>query len=95
MDAMSAVAHILANHKYFSIDPTNITFGGESCGGTISLVLNHLFRDAGLSDRLKGVICGTPIIDDIGHVTVPSQSQYESIRESEFMPLLNFERLKW
>ncbi len=95
MDSLTAVAHILANHKTFSIDSTNITFGGESSGGTIALILNHLFRDGGLSDKLKGVIVATPTISDVKKYATPDMSPWPSMREFEFAPLLNWEKLKW
>jgi acetyl esterase/lipase len=95
MDALTAVAHVLTNHKTFSIDPNNITFGGESSGGTIALVLNHLFRDAGLGDKLKGVIVSTPTISDVKKYTTPSMCPWPSMAEFEYAPLLNWEKLKW
>lgn len=95
MDSLSAVAHILANHNTFSIDPTNITFGGSSSGGTIALVLNHLFRDAGFSDKLKGVVVGTPTISDVRKYATPDQCPWPSVREFEHAPLLNWNKLKW
>ena len=97
MDGLAAVAHILANHKTFSIDPNNITFGGESAGGTIALVLSHMFRDAGeaYAKRLKGVVVGTPSISDVRKYSTPEQSPWESMREAEFAPLLDWKKLKW
>lgn len=97
MDSLAAIAHILVNHKTFSIDPHNITFGGESSGATISLVLSHLFRDAGESyaKRLKGVVVGTPSISDIRNYNTPAESPWQSMRESEFAPLLDWQKLKW
>lgn len=95
MDGLTAVAHIVANHKTFSIDPANMTFGGESSGATIALVLNHLFRDAGFGDKLKGVIVGTPTISDVRKYATPDMSPWPSMREAEFAPLLNWAKLKW
>lgn len=95
MDSLTAVAHILANHKTFSIDPTNMTFGGESSGATIALILNHLFRDGGFGDNLKGVIVATPTISDVRKYATPDMSPWPSMREAEFAPLLNWEKLKW
>ncbi|EXJ93363.1 hypothetical protein A1O1_01755 [Capronia coronata CBS 617.96] len=95
MDGMAAVAHILGNHKTFSIDPANMTFGGESSGATIALVLNHLFRDGGLGEKLKGVIVGTPTISDVRKYATPDMSPWPSMREAEWAPLLNWEKLKW
>lgn len=95
MDSLAAVGHILANHKTFSIDSTNMTFGGESSGATIALILNHLFRDGGFSDKLKGVIVGTPTISDVRKYATPDMSPWPSMREAEYAPLLNWEKLKW
>ena len=95
MDSLSAVVHILANHKTFSIDPTRFTLGGESSGATIALILNHILRDAGMSDGLRGVIAGTPTISDVRKYATPDMSPWPSMRESMYTPLLNWEKLKW
>ncbi|KAH0828411.1 esterase [Fonsecaea pedrosoi] len=95
MDSLTAVGHILANHKTFSIDSTNMTFGGESSGATIALILNHLFRDGGFADKLKGVVVATPTISDVRKYATPDMSPWPSMREAEFAPLLNWEKLKW
>lgn len=97
MDGLSAVAHILVNHKTFSIDPLRMTFGGESSGATIALVLSHMFRDAGetYAKRVKGVIVGTPSISDVRKYSTPEESPWDSMRESEFAPLLDWRKLKW
>ncbi|RMZ89999.1 hypothetical protein DV736_g2784, partial [Chaetothyriales sp. CBS 134916] len=95
MDGLSATAHILANHRTFSIDPDNITLGGESSGATIALVLNHLFRDAGLAKKIKGVIAATPTISDVRKYATPDMSPWPSMQESQYTPLLYWEKLKW
>jgi len=87
--------HIIANATCFSIDPTNVTLGGESSGATVALILNHLFRDAGYSEKIKGVVVGTPTISDVRKYATPEQSPWPSMRESEFAPLLNWDKLKW
>lgn len=96
-DGLSAVAHILANHNTFSIDAYKITFGGESSGATIALILSHFFRDAGetFSSRLKGVVVGTPSIADVRKESMPGESQFQSMRDSEVMPLLDWNKVKW
>ena len=95
MDSLSAVAHVLANHKTFSIKPDKFTLGGESSGATIALILNHLFRDAGMGDKVAGVIVGTPTISDVRKYATPDMSPYPSMREAGITPLLNWEKLKW
>jgi acetyl esterase/lipase len=95
MDGLSAVQHVLANHRTFSIDPENVTFGGESSGATIALILNHIFRDAGNADFIKGVVVGTPTISDVRKYATPEMSPWPSMQESQYAPLLNWEKLKW
>lgn len=95
MDAFSAVKFILASTRIFSIDPTTITLGGQSTGGTIALVLNHLLRDAGMGDIVKGVIVGTPSITDLKNLTAAQQSPYPSMQDADLAPLLNWPTLKW
>ena len=95
MDSLAAVAHVLANHKTFSIDHTNFTLGGESSGGTIALILNHVLRDAGLGEHLKGVVAGTPTISDVRKYATPEMSPWKSMVECQDAPGLNWEKLKW
>ena len=95
MDSLSTVTHILANSKTFSIDPDNFTLGGESSGGTIALILNHVFRDTGLGDKVKGVIAGTPTISDVRKYATPEASPWPSMIECQDAPGLNWEKLKW
>jgi acetyl esterase/lipase len=95
MDSLSAVKFILASTRIFSIDTTAITLGGQSTGGTIALVLNHLLRDAGMGGIIKGVIVGTPSITDLKSITSAQQSPYPSMKDADFCPLLNWPKLKW
>ncbi|KAK6373262.1 hypothetical protein LTS17_008281 [Exophiala oligosperma] len=95
MDSLSAVLHILFNHNTFSIDPDRFTLGGESSGATIALILNHLLRDNGFGDKLKGVVAGTPTISDVKKYATPGMSPWPSMRDAENAPLLNWEKLKW
>lgn len=95
MDGLAAVAHILGDHERFSIDPDTVTFGGESAGATIALILNHLFRDGGYGDKIKGVVVGTPTISDVRRFATPNMSPWPSMREAEYAPLLHWAKLKW
>ena len=95
MDSLSAVVHVMANHKTFSIDLGNITLGGESSGATIALILNHMFRDANMGEHIKGVVVGTPTISDVRKYATPDMSPWPSMQESQHAPLLNWEKLKW
>ncbi|RMD43227.1 hypothetical protein DV735_g1954, partial [Chaetothyriales sp. CBS 134920] len=95
MDALSATAHILANHRTFSIDPDNITLGGDSSGATIALILNHLFRDADMAQKIKAVVAATPMISDVHKYPSPDLSPWPSMQQAPYTPLLNWENLKW
>lgn len=95
MDALSAVKFIVASTKIFSIDASRVTLGGQSTGGTIALALNHLLRDAGMGEMIKGVCVGTPSIADLKQIATAQQSPYPSMQEAEFAPLLNWPKLKW
>ncbi len=95
MDAFFAVKNIIKNARIFCIDTSRMTFGGISTGGTIALILNHLIRDAGRGNLVKGVIVATPPITDLKKFATAAQSPYPSMREAEFAPLLNWPKLKW
>jgi acetyl esterase/lipase len=95
MDALSAVKFIIASTKIFSIDSSRMTLGGQSTGGTIALVLNHLLRDAGMGGVIKGVVVGTPSITGLKQIATAHQSPYPSMQDAEFAPLLNWPKLKW
>ena len=79
--------------EQFNINPTKISFGGVSAGGSIALILAHLVRDADIPLRL--VVVGTPIVDDMSKYENAQQSSYKSMQEMEFAPTLNWARLKW
>ncbi|KAJ6786153.1 hypothetical protein PWT90_00715 [Aphanocladium album] len=73
----------------FQIKPDSISIGGVSAGGCIALALSHLARDAGIPIRL--VTAGTPVVDDLP--ATAAESSHESMRENEFAPTLNWQRL--
>lgn len=95
MDAYMAIKHIIENSPTrFSIDTSRMTFGGVGTGGTIALILNHLLRDDGMGDMVKGVIVGTPAITDLKNFSSPGESPYPSMQENEHAPILNWYKLK-
>jgi len=95
MDALSAVSFIVKNPETFMVDTTRMTLGGTDTGGTIALVLNHMLRDAGKGDWVKGVVVGTPAITDIKKFATAEESPYQSMREFEYAPFCNWANLKW
>jgi acetyl esterase len=46
-DAVSALAHVSTNPKFFGIDPARLGVAGDSAGGTLAAVLCRIARDAG------------------------------------------------
>lgn len=93
-DSFAAVQYL---HEHgaekFQIRPDSMSIGGVSAGGSIALTVAHLARDAGISLRLVTVAC--PPLDDHSKYGSASESPYESMRENEFAPTLNWFRVKW
>ncbi|KAL4863490.1 hypothetical protein BDV12DRAFT_26606 [Aspergillus spectabilis] len=85
--------HSAKGAQHFNIDASRISLGGVSAGGNIALVLGHLARDAGIALSLIAV--GTPVIDDVSRYSSASDSPFNSMREMEHAPTLNWARLKW
>ncbi|KAK8027267.1 hypothetical protein PG991_004323 [Apiospora marii] len=75
-----------------NINPDSVSVGGISAGATISLVLQHLARDAGVPLRLcMATVPGTDkslLYDD------PSESPYPSFSEFANGPVLPFARIR-
>jgi acetyl esterase len=46
-DAVSALAHVSGNPKFFGVDPARLGVAGDSAGGTLAAVLCRIARDAG------------------------------------------------
>lgn len=95
LDSFAALQYIASpmGVEQFNINPTKISIGGVSAGGSIALILAHLVRDADIPLRL--VVVGTPIVDDLSKYENAQQSPYKSMQEMEFAPTLNWARLKW
>ncbi|KAK3191939.1 hypothetical protein K4F52_001982 [Lecanicillium sp. MT-2017a] len=93
-DSFAALKYIYENGAdKFQIRPDSISVGGVSAGACIALILAHLARDSKIPLRL--VAAGTPTIDDHARFASPDEAPYESIRENQFAPTLNWGRLSW
>lgn len=92
-DSLDALNHIISHGQQLNVTPENVSVGGVSAGGAIALAMAHLARDVGIT--LKLVVAGTPVIDDITGYDTPADSPFESVRENECAPTLNWMRLKW
>lgn len=78
---------------HFNIQQESISVGGTSAGAAIALALAHLARDAGIPLRLA-VACA-PTIDDFSKYATPRDSPWESMRENEHAPCVDWARLEW
>lgn len=96
-DSFAALRHIHAHGaRRFNVRPDSISLGGVSAGGCIALALAHLARDhAPEAIPLRLVAAGTPVIDDLSQYASAGESPFASMRENEFAPTLNWQRLAW
>ncbi|KAH3671332.1 hypothetical protein OGAPHI_000555 [Ogataea philodendri] len=92
-DCFEAVKYVFENAETLGFNKNSISVGGVSAGGHISLAVDHLCRDIGL--KLVLICAGTPQIADISNIPTAQDSPYDSIKECEFAPTLNWARLKW
>lgn len=94
MDSLAAVTAILNNEDTFSIDPTNVTLGGQGSGGTIALALSHLLRDTKHASAIKGVVVGQPSITNVRKCCTPETSPWSSMAENQDAPLFGWNEVK-
>lgn len=91
-DSWAALQYIYKHGaEKFNIKPDSISIGGVSAGGCVALALSHLARDAGIPIRI--VATGTPVVDDLPDNV--ADSPHESMRENQFAPTLNWQRLSF
>ncbi|OBA22380.1 alpha/beta-hydrolase [Metschnikowia bicuspidata var. bicuspidata NRRL YB-4993] len=98
-DCFWATKFVYENAASLNFSKDLISVGGVSVGGNVALIVSHLARDA----QIPLVLClaGTPQVDDVESYKSAQDSPYESVREFEFAPTLNwsrityFDKLKW
>src|SRR5437868_12403853 len=78
---------------HLNVKPDSVSVGGISAGGHISLVLQHMARDAGLP--LKLCMASVPPTTDILRYKYYTQSPFPSFHEFHRGPVLPWERLKF
>lgn len=83
---------VLNSAEKLNINPDSVSVGGISAGGTISLVLQHLARDAGVP--LKLCMAAVPGTDKSLMYDDPSESPYPSFTEFANGPVLPFARIR-
>ncbi|KAK6842048.1 hypothetical protein PG989_009418 [Apiospora arundinis] len=91
-DGWAAVQWARNSAKKLNINPDSISVGGISAGGTISLVLQHLARDADVP--LKLCMASVPGTDKGLLYDDPSESPYPSFTEYANGPVLPFARIR-
>lgn len=98
-DCFSSLKYLYDNSEFLKIKKDSISIGGVSVGGNIAFIVSHLARDHGIPIVL--CVAGTPQVDDVETYETAQDSPYESVREMEFAPTLNwagikyFDTMKW
>lgn len=92
-DCFYALKHVYEQADTLRLDAKSISIGGVSVGGNIAFIVSHLARDEGIP--LVACVAGTPQVDDVEPYKTAQDSPYESCREFEFAPTLNWGRIKY
>lgn len=92
-DCFLALKYVYENSEILKIDKRSISIGGVSVGGTLAFIVSHLARDHNIP--LVLCVAGTPQVDDVKGYKSAQDSPYDSVRELEFAPTLNWARIKY
>ncbi|KAK0669794.1 putative Esterase/lipase [Cercophora samala] len=92
-DAWAALNWVRDEHLSLNINPLSVSIGGVSAGGHISLVLQHMARDAGIP--LKLCMPTVPPTTDCLSLEYYTQSPYASFHEFHRGPVLPWKRIKY
>ncbi|KAK4186736.1 putative Esterase/lipase [Podospora australis] len=92
-DAWAALNWVRDSHTTLNINPTSISLGGVSAGGHISLVLQHMARDAGIP--LKLCMASVPDANDSLTFKYYTDSPFSSFHEFHRGPVLPWKRIKY
>lgn len=98
-DCFYALKYVYENAAELKVKSDSISIGGVSVGGNIAFIVSHLARDSNIP--LVLCVAGTPQVDDVEGYKSAQDSPYDSVREFEFAPTLNwsrityFDKLKW
>lgn len=91
--------YVYENSESLKIDKGSISIRGVSVGGTLAFIVSHLARDHNIPLVLR--VAGIPQVVDVKGYKTAQDSPYDSVREFEFAPTLNwariryFDKLKW
>lgn len=92
-DCFWALKYVYDNAEFLKVKKDSISIGGVSVGGNIAFIVSHLARD--LSIPVVLCVAGTPQVDDVESYKSAQDSRYDSVREFEFAPTLNWARIKY
>lgn len=92
-DAWAALKWVKNEGEKLNVKADSISLGGISAGGHISIVLQHLARDAGLP--LKLVMATVPPSEEGLFYKYYTDSPFASFHEFYRGPILAFARIKW
>lgn len=92
-DAFAALKWTRDEAKALNFNPASISFGGISAGGTISLTLHHMARDAGIP--IKFVMASVPGCDPGLSYQFYTDSPRPSFHEFYRGPVLPWASIKW
>ncbi|KAK4208757.1 Alpha/Beta hydrolase protein [Rhypophila decipiens] len=92
-DAWAALNWTRDNAASLNVDPTSLSIGGVSAGGHISIVLQHLARDADIPLKLC-MPTVPPSTDSLGYKYY-TDSPFQSFHDFHRAPILPWKRIRW
>lgn len=92
-DAFAALKWTRDEAKSLNFNPDSISFGGISAGGTITFVLHHMARDAGIP--IKFIMASVPSCDPGLTYKFYTDSSRPSFHEFYRGPVLPWASIKW
>ncbi|KAK3395121.1 Alpha/Beta hydrolase protein [Podospora didyma] len=92
-DAWASLNWARDSSSTLNVNPTSVSIGGISAGGHISLILQHMARDAGI--ELKLCLASVPSSMDAIWYTYYTDSPFSSFHEFHRAPVLPWTRIKY
>ncbi|KAK0615170.1 Alpha/Beta hydrolase protein [Bombardia bombarda] len=92
-DAWAALNWARDSSSILNINPTSVSVGGISAGGQISIILQHMARDAGIP--LKLCMASVPCTTEGLSYRYYTQSPYPSFHEFHRGPVLPWKRINY
>ncbi|ORY57463.1 Alpha/Beta hydrolase protein [Pseudomassariella vexata] len=92
-DAWAALQWVRNSAKDLNINPESVSIGGISAGGHISIIIQHMARDAGIPLRLC-MATVPPSENDFLFMSY-SESPFQSFHDFHDGPILGWGRIEW